>query len=465
MNNWIKSFVCLLSALILTLAGCGGKPPSVPEADELLAEYDSDKTMMIGAWGTVNHSYEAFKSAADMGLTHMFIDNSNGGAYAPGDPNAADPALRGSKDILELEEWCADLGLKTVWQSGVGTTNSNITVGNENWRNYECFDMINICDEPVWAVMDKLEQTVKAFDETFGDTFTCFTNLWPSSAAGSNIGANYTDYLEKHKQIIKQITRGRRIMSVDIYPLIDRNGAMSIDSSWLRNMYDVKAAAEDIDADFHIYIQSVGYTQHRRPTTKAEIGFQVWTDMCFGIDGYTYFTFAGDGSSDSWQYTPAVIHAKGEAGAQGKPYIQSYYDGCKEVNMEIRALDKVYQGFDWEGVMAVQGTLSETTDAGIFSLNKVKLSAEDVDFLEGFTATVPTVAGVYRRGEQGALMLSNYTDPKDSLTDEVEITFAEATHALVYYQGAWELITLDGNKLTMRLATGEGAFVLPYTFL
>ena len=461
----------LSGCLLLGMCACETDKPkenSVPTEEELLAEFSSEKGITIGAWGQPYHSYEAYKSFADMGITHIFLESGGNRNFV----TSADKE-NSSEDLLELEEWFPKLGVKAVWQQRFDPEASVAkNTGDPYYSDYECTGWLNMCDEPVYGWLDALEEAMVEFDRLYKDKdYYCFTNLWPSSSGGT-IGADYSEYVSRYQEIVSKMSPGKRIMSVDVYPLADRNGQLSIDGSWLKNMYDVKVAAEEIDSDFHMYIQSVGYTQHRRPQTKEEIGFQVWTDLCFGIDGYTYFTVAGDGSSDRWMYTPAIIKSTSPT---GEPWIQSYYDGCKEVNWDVRKIQSVYQSFDWKGVIGLQGRNTEETNTGIFTLNNVSLrpGEGDADFLKSITATLATVAGVYsaeiQDGEgntvtRDALMISNYTDPKDSFSDVVTLEFADATHALVYYDGQWNVRKLARATLELQIACGEGAFVIPYKF-
>ena len=58
-------------------------------------------------------------------------------------------------------------------------------------------------------------------------------------------------------------------------------------------------------------------------------------------------------------------------------------------------------------------------------------------------------------------MLSNYTERTDQLKDEVSITFKKANRALVYKNGKRTVYEVKKNKVNIKLAAGEGAFVIP----
>ena len=443
----------VLSLAFLCAAGCAGQPekevPSREDWQAVIEGYRSEEGIMIGAWGNPEHTYEAYKNAAEMGLTHIFL-GSDAGSLVPGESEGS-----GSEDMENLQTWFTELGLKAIWQTGVAAGSATAGTFNDNLRHYSCIEGVNSYDEPRLSAMDMLKEAVRAFDEEYGDELLCFTNVWPSSG-GNNIGGTYSEYLNKYKEVIEQIKRGRRMVSTDVYPLMIRGDDAVLDGSWLTNLYLLRELADETNSDFNMFIQSVGYVQHRKPESGKEIRFQVWTDLCFGITAYTYFTYAGEASSDSWKYTDPVV-AK-----DGSPYDIDYYNGCKAVNTEVTKLAPVYRSFDWEGVLVSNGTETsrEEVDAGLFNLNQYSLS--EVDFLTSYTAQYGTVYGIYGAEDGGnAMVVTNYTDPILNRSNTVQLVFSDADTALVYRQGEWEYNRLVGGEFEITLESGEGIFLIP----
>lgn len=68
------------------------------------------------------------------------------------------------------------------------------------------------------------------------------------------------------------------------------------------------------------------------------------------------------------------------------------------------------------------------------------------------------------RDEEGyyGYMVANAEGPRTSNNGSVTLTFQNATHAKVYHNGICTTQQLTGKELTVKLNTGEGAFVIPY---
>lgn len=65
-----------------------------------------------------------------------------------------------------------------------------------------------------------------------------------------------------------------------------------------------------------------------------------------------------------------------------------------------------------------------------------------------------------KNGEIG-LMVTNFSDPKDGLTDNVQLRLKEANTAILYVNGQQSVTALDNGKLNLSLAAGEAAFIIP----
>jgi hypothetical protein len=57
-------------------------------------------------------------------------------------------------------------------------------------------------------------------------------------------------------------------------------------------------------------------------------------------------------------------------------------------------------------------------------------------------------------------MAVNISLPTKNLTDTVNVTFRNATRAIVYYQGQKNVVTLSGSY-SFSLPAGEGMFIIP----
>ena len=453
----MKTMACLLLVGMMTAgAGCGGgetssavQPVTKEEWQAVIDGYDSGKQIMIAGWDNPKHSYEAYKTAADMGLTHLFIWQDRGN-FAPGDKVG-----EGSEDMEEMQTWFTELGLKAIWQTGSAMNSTEAGKFNEKLRNYSCVEGVDIFDEPRMNAMENLRTAMKEFDAEYGSELLCFTNILPLSSSPTDLQGTYPDYLEKYKAAVSEIEKGRRIVSVDVYPLLDRDGPV-LDATWLSNMYQLRTLANELDSEFNMFIQSVGYTGHRKPEEEKEIRYQVWTDLCFGITSYTYFTYANDPNpNDGWQYTETICNS------DGVPNNEKFYNGCKRVNEEISKLASTYRSFDWEGVLVSYGTQSDMlVDAGLFNLSVYAM--QEADFIESYQSQYGAVLGVYGEAQGGnALVVTNYTDPAENKGNQIDIRFKDTDTVLMYRQGEWEYSRAVNGEFEVVLESGEGVFLIP----
>ena len=105
----------------------------------------------------------------------------------------------------------------------------------------------------------------------------------------------------------------------------------------------------------------------------------------------------------------------------------------------------------------------EGTNGGTNALyRELCFNAESIDIIDAIKASEDTLAGRFtgKNGEIG-LMVTNFSDPKDGLTDNVELRLKEANTAIVYVNGRRSVKTLSDGKLNLSLAAGEAAFIIP----
>ena len=58
-------------------------------------------------------------------------------------------------------------------------------------------------------------------------------------------------------------------------------------------------------------------------------------------------------------------------------------------------------------------------------------------------------------------MVTNFTDPVDMQNSVVSFEFKNANRAVVYRGGERKIYEVKNNKVDLRLAPGEGIFVIP----
>lgn len=441
--------LALAACTAFSLAGCG------EPAAEVYPEYTDDKAMWIGGWDVPINTLEDYQMAKDMGLTHMFIDNFM--------------AKKGTADYYKQLEYCQQVGLKAIVGSdtalsgaGLGSE-ENLAIDETNYSLYPAVDMINVWDEPGSAHFGEVATRIeKYYDlyEGFGKPApTMYVNLDPAfhtSHASLGVEESIRAYAEKFADEVLSKVEGRKIISTDIYPLMSSpdGSHFSVLSTWLANMEALKEVAVESDAEFMMFVQNYSESNRRDIMSKADLSFQIYTDMAFGINGFSYFT-----------YRQSALNFGGGCVSKDEsctPFENYYW--AQEINREISSFDHVFLAFDeWKGVMTVNGTNNleneEEYNNGCFLLAH---PVQKLDCAKSVSATEDTIIGQFADKDKNAgLMVVNFNDPLEHLEDTVSFEFENANRALVYRNGVRKVYEVKNNKLSLTLDAGEGVFVIP----
>ncbi|MDE6398245.1 MAG: hypothetical protein K2L51_02895 [Clostridiales bacterium] len=435
--------VAMLIAAVCAFAGCD-KGGSGISPNEKYPEYASGKHMWIGGWDVPPNTQADYQMAKDMGLTHMFMD----GAFARRDTEAYFDQLR----------HCEAVGLNAILGHDTATNNVDGTQMSEyDYSQFPAVDMINLWDEPyatnfaeVAARVDKAQEIYKANPDV-----QLYINLSPNHEMFSGeTSNNIEEYLTTVEETVLDKIPGRRIYSTDLYPLQSRGGVNTLMTKWLLTMSIYATHAKANNGELHMFVQNFGNGTTRDIESKADLAFQINTDLVFGVTGISYFTYR----QSFLGFTGGCV----ENNESCKPK-ESYYC-AQEINRELAAWDEVYMSFDWDGVFTVLGSENLKEDDEYQNMHFIGLSGavDALDCAKSVSATQDTIIGQFKdKDGNAALMITNYTEPTDLLSDTVEITFNNANRALVYKNGKRTVYEVKKNKVKINLATGEGAFVIP----
>lgn len=442
----------LLLALVIgasMFAGCA------TEISEDYPEYADDKGIWIGGWDVPINTLEDYQMAKDMGLTHMFIDNMF--------------AKKGTPEYLKQLEYCEQVGLKAIVGSdtslsgeGLGSP-ENVAIEEFDYTQYPAVDMLNIWDEPGSAHFGEVATRIEkqyAFYEKEGKTApTMYVNLDPAYHVSHQTNAveeGMRPYAQKFVNEVLTKVKGRKIISTDIYPLMSSpdGSHFSILATWLVNMETLKEVAVEADAEFMMFIQNYSESTRREIMSKEDLSFQVYTDMAFGINGFSYFT-----------YRQSFLNFGGGCVSKDEsctPFDNYYW--AQTLNAEIAEWDHVFLAFDkWKGVMTVNGTNNlEEYDEYNNDCFVLEHPVKKLDCAKSVTATEDTIIGQFEdKDGRSGLMVVNFNDPLDKITDTVSFTFENANRAMVYVGGKRKIYEVKDNKLTLDIGVGEGIFVIP----
>lgn len=282
------------------------------------------------------------------------------------------------------------------------------------------------------------------------------------NSAGTNLRENYTEYVDAYLDAMGSFT-------YDYYPLrVDTVKKTNfLMDGWYENLDLVaKRAKEKGNLPIGVTIQSSSYgqpghqdstSQARTVSTKADIGFQMYSALAYGAKEIGYFTYwLHWGSSDKSAETfyDAMVMPPEKSGGPGVK-TDCYY-AVQAMNNELEKFDHVLMNFDWEGTMGVAP--KNKTKSVLLS----KVGNYENERVKEVTVSEETIIGCLKdkKGYDG-YMIVNSTEPSDNKTDEVKISFYKATKALAYINGEEQTIMLKDGSYTFKLGAGEGVFVIP----
>lgn len=334
---------------------------------------------------------------------------------------------------------------------------------------YEMFHGFSFRDEP----KTEYAQTFKVYQDylkSLKPDATFFTSMHPiygsASVSFSTDGQDLNEVYAKHVDAYLEATN---TYVYDYYPLWVDGATKTnyIKDSWYENLEMVASKAKNYDgATIGLTVQSSSFgapglqesaTRSRTVSTKADIGFQVYSGLAYGVKTLGYFTYwlhwgAEDKTVETF-YDAMVMPPE----KSGEPGVKTdCYYAVQAVNQEIDKFDHVMMKYNWQGTMAVapEGNTKSMllSKAGDYQNERVK----EVSVSE------ETIIGCLKDGEgYDGYMIVNATEPSANKTDTVTISFYKATKALAYIHGEEQTITLENGSYTFEVGAGEGVFVIP----
>lgn len=306
-------------------------------------------------------------------------------------------------------------------------------------------------DEPTYEKITGYASAAQNHQAYYSDKYF-LVNLLPDwikdRGDGGRFGGNYADYVGHYCDVVFSKITENRVLSVDCYPL-NADGTMK--SEWLTCYETVAEYAKRYNADFHFYVANTRHWGYRA-MDLTNLRYMVNVAMTYGGNALSYFTYVtyGDYLRQGWD--EGIV--KNEDGITPTPV----FGIVRQMNSELLSWDHVFLNFDWETTMCIEGTNGGTNAL----YRELCFNAESIDIIDAIKASEDTLAGRFtgKNGEIG-LMVTNFSDPKDGLTDNVELRLKEANTAIVYVNGRRSVKTLSDGKLNLSLAAGEAAFIIP----
>ncbi len=160
-----------------------------------------------------------------------------------------------------------------------------------------------------------------------------YINLFPTYASAGQLGTpSYADHLDKFLSTMKP-----RVLSYDHYCLL-KDGRDRTD--YFENLELIREYAARYNVPPWNIILLHAHLMYRDPT-EAEMRWQVYTSLAYGMKGILYYVY--------WTWNPAAKPDEvAIVDSEGKP--TKHYPVVKQLNAEMRALGKLLLGLTSTGV-------------------------------------------------------------------------------------------------------------------
>lgn len=376
-------------------------------------------------------------------------------------------AVYGTDGFEEYMNLAAENDLDVIVQSGFF---QNMLTGNEalntawlktmceDLSKYENFRGIFMGDEPRIDQLDSYTSVTNAlkFINPNMDLFTsCLPTYTPdesliSTDSSLSFDEKYSAYANAYGNLLGDFT-------YDFYPFRHSyreflgqkfNEKDYMRSDWFKNLTLAAANAKGkytTGITVQSYSEAINAKDHYRDVTKADVSFQVYSALAYGMKSINYFTY-GEHWDPSVGTTSCMIYDGQKT---------NIYYAVQSVNNEIKAFDNVLLNFNWQGTIGIKGTNSNKIMNYVDAYSSKRIS--------NATASDDAIIGCLKdsKGYDG-FMLVNSTDPSANVTETISVTFNNADHAKVYINGVESIVELNGGTFSATLAPGQGIFVIPY---
>ena len=251
----------------------------------------------------------------------------------------------------------------------------------------------------------------------------------------------------------------------DMYPLRkNSSGSAYTNESWLYNLQLLAETGKENGFDTGVTVQSAGqvrnadgYEDYRIPNKKADIGFQVYSALAYGMKSVTYYTYWEHhaqyfGTNGYEAYTSAMVHYPDDPEAEGAEGVETdVYRAVQAVNNEINKFDHVFMEYDWLGTITLNKNNNNNLFTNLTSYASTVLSSSD--------STDDALVGCMRDDNQGfdGFWLVSVNDPTvnaSTYTNTVTVKFNGGVTRLMVYDPTEE--GFDGRAKVIAYDTENG---------
>lgn len=335
-------------------------------------------------------------------------------------------------DNRKMLDFCQQVGLKAMV---VDNRISWTMVEEDDWkdviggivRDYAPHPALfgyYLQDEPSHQLFQPLGQISREFLKRDPQHLP-YINLFPTYASVEQLGTpTYADHLEKFLTIVRPA-----VLSYDHYCLM-KDGTDRPD--YFENLALIREHGLAHGVPPWNIILSAPHLSYRDPSA-AEMRWQVYTSLAYGMKGLMYFTYW---TEKSWETNGVAI-----VNSEGKP--ARLYPIIQQLNAEIKALGR---------------TLLGLISTGVFHTGEVPTGCARLggDALIQVSANAPLVLGFFRdaTGTQYVMIVNrNHKQPA-----EFDATFKPHTTMVTELRaaGGEAVLKPTNRKLHLKLEPGDG---------
>lgn len=230
----------------------------------------------------------------------------------------------------------------------------------------------------------------------------------------------------------------------------DRSLGSQIWTGLLENLEIFSHVSKQYGIPFFSFVQVsehwAGTVRHIRYPRIEDIRYQIGCQLAYGSQGVEYFTY----------WSGAYFGGHGDACTDAFGNLTQHYDDVKQLNEELRFLEKTYFSYRHVGTMAIRGTESEQENPD-FALLRYNLKS--YPGLESVQCSKDTLVGIFENEEGFACCFVNVTDPFFRQDDEVRIRFAHPGEVRAIWEKSEEVLSDCEGEISFCLPAGSYRFV------
>lgn len=455
-----KRIIAITMVCVMMFA-CSGCDKKYTEKD--LYEYESQEFEICGLWAPREMSEEAFQLYKDAGFNIFSFTNHDEL------PRTSETQYYiGSKRTMEALEICKKVGIDVYIAYGASWFNRD-NEGDEYFDNapFSTYDLygeykdiikgVHINDEPNKETMTKLSDTalIEDFKKVYPNT-KYMINLIPETAITSRDYVDYPEMLEHYGNDIMSKFENPYIC-VDCYLFSNYN---VVPLNILNNYNQIAQTAKKYNAETTFILQSSTGNEFYESMSEADIRLQNYLAIAFGADNIQYYCYSVPEGMDP-QYNECMLERDNKTPSELYYYV-------KDVNAEIQSFASVVLSYDWQQSVGISGIEEQTYRVVSIELddNYERINLENAKHYVEAGGSQDLVVSRFDSEKYGeAYMFVNFGENTEKV-NTINATFKDCGAIAIYggedYSGTPEIVPVDENgKLTIELAYGEGAFIVP----